>query len=586
MPPTANKPPPSQSAGRPKNARAAVIPVIPLPLVQKQQQQRQQKQQQLELEKKQQEEKEQKEREQKEREEKEKGLKEQEEKKKGQKAKAEKEASKAAPKKDEDSPLSDDNHKSAEVPAIATAPADNAPSLSSTTTPQTAHETTTSVSSPVAKTPQSSTNMPLADLTAAPFIPPTNSQISPPATIDGHTPTVAGQPQPHILSGPASAGLPPNGHAVPDFVFPPHSRSGSAARHRGPPRHAPNPQHPQHPLHNQHHPHTGFHQAHPSGSSITFGAFHDSNNVSPVPTGHGPLPPPPGLMGGPQFISYNVPNMGLGEWQGPPGGPQVGEVNGFAPSSAGFNPSTPGSFHGSHSPDKATDGPSFQHQGGPYSVAGGPNGHLPLRNSDSMSSMVSPPFFPPNGFTNAGPHERHGGRDGIPTRGIDFQFVHHLQHHVQHSFDNPQTSDCHLILHLPHNKATVVPEANSNDQQALSSTIFAGHRSVLSQSYSIGHLLRSDAGTMHNGPFNQPILALHMKIEDPYISIEAAIQALRGLYGHPLADMSTNGPLSPAQAVDKALANLAAGFVFMLDHVESIGAEQAGRFIGWDTIEK
>ncbi|CAK7212244.1 hypothetical protein SBRCBS47491_001394 [Sporothrix bragantina] len=594
MPPTANKPPPSQSAGRPKNARPSVVPVIPLPLVQKQQQQRQQKQQQLELEKKQQEEKEQKEREQKAKEEqeeqeeqgkKDKELKEQQEKEAKEAAKTQqKKASQAAAKKAKDAPAGDNSHKSAEAPAAAPTPADNASSLSSTTTPQTAHETTTSVSSPVAKTPQSSTNTLPADPTAAPFVPPT-------ASVDGHAPARVGQPQHHIPAGPSSAGPPPNGHAVPEFVFPPHSRSGSAARHRGPPRHNVNPQLPQHPLHNQHHPHPGFHQAHPSASSITFGNFHDSNNASPGPTGHGPLPPPPGLMGGgPQFIPYNVPNMGgPGEWQqGPSGAPHVGEVNinGFAPPSAGFNPSTPNSFHGSHSPDNAADGAGFQHQGGPYPVPGGPNGHLPLRNNDSMSSMMSPPFFPPTGFPNAGPHDRHGGRNGIPARGIDFQFVHHLQHHVQHSFDNPQTTDCHLVLHLPHTNSATNPESNMPDQQSVSTTMFAGHRSVLAQSYNIGNLLRSDTGIMHNGPFNQPILALHMKIEDPYISVEAAMQALRSLYGHPLADPTTDRSLSPSEALDKALANLAAGFIFMLDHVESVAADQVERLLGWDTVEK
>ncbi|CAK7224967.1 hypothetical protein SCUCBS95973_005698 [Sporothrix curviconia] len=595
MPPKANKPPPSQPAGRPKNARPTVVPVIPLPLVQKQQLQRQQKQQQLELEKKQQEEKERKEREKKEKEEldkKEKELKaekqQQEKEKKAEEAvKAEKKLSKSVAKKDKNAPAGDSDRTSAEVSAPAPTPADNASSLSSTTTPQTAHETTTSVSSPVAKTPpQSTSNTPSADPTAAPFVPP--------SAIDGHAPALGGQLQPHIPTGPSSAGVPPNGHSgygVPEFVFPPHSRSGSAARHRGPPRHAVNPQLPQHPLHNQHHPHPGFHQPHPSASSITFGTFHDSNSASPVPTGHGPLPPPPGLMGGaPQFISYNVPSMGgPGEWQqqGHPGVLHVGDanVNGFAPSSAGFNPSTPGSFHGSHSPDNAADGTGFQHQGGPYPVPSGPNGHLPLRNSDSMSSMMSPPFFPPpSGFPNSGPHDRHGGgRNGVPTRGIDFQFVHHLQHHIQRSFDNPQTTDCHLVLHLPSS------ESNTLEQQPVSTTMFAGHRSVLAQSYSVGNLLRSDSGIMHNGPFNQPILALHMKIEDPYITIEAAIQALRSLYGHPLADPTTDRSMTPVkanQALDKALANVAAGFIFMLDHVESVAADQAERLLGWDTVEK
>ncbi|ERT00645.1 hypothetical protein HMPREF1624_01872 [Sporothrix schenckii ATCC 58251] len=563
MPRTANKPPP-QTAGRPKNARAAVVPVIPLPIAQKQQLQRQQKQQdqlrlkqqQLDLEKEQQELTKQKEME--------------------NQAPAQ-EATKA-PEEDTSSLNGDDNHKTVEPAAVVSTPVEKASQLASASTPQTVVDASVSLSSPSAsKTPQSSTNTTLADPTVAPFVPTTT-------TADKHAPAsgpvVSGASQPHIPAGPASAGLQPNGPTVPEFVFPPHSRSGSAARHRGPPRHNPQfPPHPQHPFHQQHHQHPGFHQPHPSASSITFGAFHDSNNVSPVPTGHGPLPPPPGLIGGPQFVPYNMPNIGPGEWQGPPGVPPGGDVNGFAPSSAGFNPSTPGSFRGSHSPDNVTDGPAFHHQAGGIPPPGGLNGHLPLRNNDSMSSMMSPPFFPPSGFPNAGPDERQGRRDDAPNRGIDFQFVHHLQQQLQHNFDNPQTSDCHLILHLPKANASSNngAELNGPEQQHGPTTMFAGHRGVLAQSQSIGHLLRSDIGTIHSGPFNRPILALHMKIEDPYISVEAAVQALRSLYGHPLAD---------TQSLDKALSNLTAGFIFMLDHVESVGAEQAGRLIDWTTVEK
>ncbi|KAL1897573.1 hypothetical protein Sste5346_003876 [Sporothrix stenoceras] len=575
MAPPANKPTPSQTAGRPKNARAAIVPVIPLPLVQKQQLQRQQKlqeqerlkQQQLDLEKKQKEEQEKKEQE----------LKKKQEAEKQKENKATQEAAEK-PKKDTGALNGDDNHKNVASPAVVSTTVDKPFQLASTSTPQTVVDASTSVSSPTtAKTPGSSTNTTQADPTAAPFVPPTTTATGRPSQSTG--PIVSGASQPHIAAGPSSAGLPPNGHAAPDFVFPPHSRSGSAARQRGPPRHNPQlPPHSQHPLHPQHHAH-GFHQPHPSASSITFGAFHDSNNVSPVPTGHGPLPPPPGLIAGPQFVPYNMQNMGPGEWQGPASVP-LGDVNGFTPQSAGFNPSTPGSFHGSQSPDNVTDGPAFQHQGGAI-PHGGPNGHLPLRNNDSMS-MMSPPFFQPSGFPNAGPHERHGGRDDVPSHGFDFQFVHHLQQQLQHSFDNPQTSDCHLILHVPKANANPNNGTESNgpeqqQQQQFSTTMFAGHRNILVQSQSIGHLLRSDVGTMHSGPFNQPILALHMKIDDPYITVDAAVQALRSLYGHPLADV---------QSVDKALANLTAGFVLMLDHVESVGAEQASRLIGWDTIEK
>ncbi|CAK7264237.1 hypothetical protein SEPCBS119000_000886 [Sporothrix epigloea] len=445
MPPTAIKQAPSQPAGGHQNARATIVPVIPLPFVRRQQQQRQQRQQQLELDKKQREEKEQKEREQKEKEEQ--MLKQKE---------REQVTEEAIVKEANNTSTGDAVNENAEVPAPAEA-------------------------------------------------------------------------------------------------------SGGS-----------------------------LHQAHPSSSSLSFGTLHDSNNASPGPTGHGSLPPAPDSMVGPQYNPYNMPNMvGPNEWHQAPPGVLHGDLNtnGFVPPSNGFSSSTPGSYHGSHSPDITVDGPAFQHLGGPYPVPGGPNGHLSFRNNDSMS-MVSPPFFHPNGFLDAGLHGGRSGRNGIAAPGIDFRFVHHLQHHMQHSYDNPQTVDCHLILHLPFAKTTSDSGSKTSGQPSEPTTLFAGHRSVLVQSYSIGDILRHDTGVMYNGPFNQPITTLHMRIEDPYISIEAANQALRSLYGHPLTDPSGAGDSTSDQALDKALAILAAGFIFMLDHVESVAVEQAERLLGWDVVEK
>ncbi|CAK7565860.1 MAG: hypothetical protein SEPTF4163_003790 [Sporothrix epigloea] len=568
MPPTANKPAPLQPAGRHHNARPTVVPVIPLPFVRKQQQQRQLKQ--LELEKKQREEKERKEREEMEKEEQQ--LKE----------KKEEPAAEDAWSKEVNNPTTDDGEqKSAEVFAAGPAPSDNASAPSPSASSQTIHETATTISPPLAEMFQYYTISPSVDTSAAPIVPPT--------AVDGRTPDLISQTQPHIPTGSASNGLPQNVHQAPEYTFPIHSRSGSSTRHRGPPRHSVNPQVPQYPLHNQHHPHPSFHQTHPSASSLTYGPLHDSSNGSPGPTGHGSLPLTSATMGGPQFIPYNVQTMvGPNDWhQAPPVAVPVGELNanGFVPPSAGFNSSTPGSFHGSHSPDIAVDGPGFQHQGGPYPAPSGPNGHLPLRSIDS-TSMMSPPFYHLNGFPDTGPHGRRGGRNGIATPEIDFRFVHHLQHHIQHSYDNPQTTDCHLVLHFSQAKTATASESKTPEQQSVSTNIFAGHRSVLAQSYSIGELLRYDAGVMHNGPFNQPIHTLHMKIDDPYISTEAANQALRSLYGHALADPAADGSLNPTQAIDKALANLAAGFIFMLDHVESVAFQQAERLLGWDVVEK
>ncbi|CAK7262491.1 hypothetical protein SEPCBS57363_000080 [Sporothrix epigloea] len=568
MPPTANKPAPLQPAGRHHNARPTIVPVIPLPLVRKQQQQRQLKQQQLELEKKQREEKERKEREEKEREEQQ--LKEKEE---------QLAARDAVSKEVNDTPTGDGERKSAEASAAGPAPSDNNSALSPSAASQTIHETATTIPSSLTEVPQSYTNSPSADTSATPIVPPT--------AVDGRTPDLIGQP--HIPTGSALNGLPQNVHQAPDYTFPIHSRSGSLARHRGPPRHSVNPQVPQYPVQNQHHPHPSFHQTHPSAGSLTYGPLHDSSNGSPGPTSHGSLPLTPATMGGPQFIPYNVQNMvGPNDWhQAPPGALHVGDLNanGFVPPSVGFNSSTPGSFHGSHSPDIAVDGPGFQHQGGPYPVPSAPNGHLPLRNIDS-ASMMSPPFYHLNGFPDTGPHGRRGGRNGINAPGIDFRFVHHLQHYLQHSYDNPQTIDCHLVLHFPHAKTATASESKTPDQQSVPTTIFSGHRSVLVQSYSIGELLRYDTGVMHNGPFNQPIHTLRMKIDDPYMSIEAANQALRSLYGHALADPTADGALAPTQSIDKALANFAAGFIFMLNHVESVAVQQAERLLGWDVVEK
>ncbi|EPE09012.1 hypothetical protein F503_04599 [Ophiostoma piceae UAMH 11346] len=564
MAPTANRPAPSQPASRPKNARAPVVPVIPLPIAQKQQQARQLKQQkQEELEK---------------------------EKKAAEAKKAQEQAELEQKKKLDEkrlklkenvplTPTSNNTTKTVIASPTLKSPSDipSSPPAATDSTPRTAHGTATTVSSPDSKIPPSPHADAPAATVAAPAAPVAAVAASLPETTGRQTPATgpavySGTPS-HNLHAPLLAGLPPNGNVPADFVFPVQSRSASAARHRGPsarhPANAP--------------PH-GFHQTHLSNNSITFG-FQPSNNPSPAPVGHGPLPPPPGLLAGPPYVPFNAPNMGPGDWAGPPGVAPVGDVNGYTPTTAGFNSSNPGSFRGSHSPDHAVDGIAYGHQAGPFPLPG-PNGTIPPRN-DSMPAM-SPHFFHPE-YPGGGPLERHGGPGGAPggspVRVVDFQLIQHLQQQVHHSFDSPQTADTHILLHFPKDPSQASRNARSDPRNNEQSKMFAGHRAVLSQSYTIAQFLRNDPGTMHPGPYNQPVFSYHLKIDDPFLTSEAAMQALRSLYGLPIESLSAAGqPIGGA--MDKALANLAAGFLFMLENVKAVGAEQVSQLISWETVER
>ena len=575
MAPTANRPAPAQPASRSKNARAPVVPVIPLPIAQKQQQARQLKQEkQDELEK-------------------EKKVKEAAEAMEAKEAKEATEAKERAEleqkkKLDEKhrklkeniplTPTANNTSKTDAASPIPKSPSDipSSPPAATESTPRTAHGTATTVSTPDLKIPQSPNVHAPAATVAVPAAAAVATVSSPPDTTGRQTPAtghaVYSDTSTHSLHAALSAGLSTNGNVPADFVFPVQSRSGSAACHCAPPA--------RHPANAP--PHV-FHQTHISNNSITFG-FQPSNNPSPAPVGHGPLPPPPGLLAGPPYVPFNAPNMGPGDWAGPPSVAPISDLNGFTPVTSGFN-SNPGSFRGSHSPDHAVDGVTYGHQAGPFAPPG-LNGTMPSRNN-SMPAM-SPYFFNP-GFPGGGPLERHGGPGGAPggspVRVVDFQLIQHLQQQVHHSFDNPQTADTHILLHFPKEPSQASRNARSDPRNNEQSKMFAGHRAVLSQSYTIAQFLRNDPGTMHPGPYNQPVFSYHLKIDDPFLTSEAAMQALRSLYGLPIESLSAaNQPIGGA--MDKALANLAAGFLFMLENVKAVGAEQVRQLISWETVER
>ncbi len=205
-----------------------------------------------------------------------------------------------------------------------------------------------------------------------------------------------------------------------------------------------------------------------------------------------------------------------------------------------------------------------------------------------IPAMMPGPLFPPLGFPSPQHHERHAGRDLLSNMPMDVQFVHHLEQHLQHSLDDPHSSDCHLFLHFP--KQPVPPPTSAAAdlgvlQQLPQSTTFAGHRSILSQSYSVSRFLHGDSGTILSGPFNRPVLVLHLTIADPYMTADAAVKALRSLYGLVMEGAAGSANGSKSQAMDRALADLTAGFIFMLGHVEAMAVDQAARLLDWETVE-
>ncbi|EFX02258.1 hypothetical protein CMQ_2307 [Grosmannia clavigera kw1407] len=339
------------------------------------------------------------------------------------------------------------------------------------------------------------------------------------------------------------------------------------------------------------------HQASLNNGSIYFGTSHGSEDTLPPPPHDAHIGvPPPGMIGlhPSVYMPYNIPSPGMGGWHGPSRMAPSSDVNGYT-STASFNTSTPRSFHGSQSPDNVniTSGTHGSHvsNNGPF-----PPPDLPLHN-DTRPTILSPPpsSLHSNGFPGIGLAKG----DIYPTEGahhLGLEFVHFLEQQLHQSFHDARSADCYLMLHFP-SKVDIKGGLNRSTGRDASSKsgalmggpplLFMGHRAALTQSHTISQMLHSGNGvTVQTGSFGYPVLVLHVTLGDPYITADASFQALRSLYGLANNDVNVTTAHSRVQAMDMAISNLVAGFLFMLNNVEMVGVEQACQLLGWDTIER
>lgn len=293
------------------------------------------------------------------------------------------------------------------------------------------------------------------------------------------------------------------------------------------------------------------------------------------------------------YMPYNPPGPGKGDWPGPPRAALSGDVNGYT-STASLNPSTPGSFQGSQSPDTVNGVSGAHGSHAPNTVLFPLPGLTP--HNGNHPALLSPPPPPPSvyGFPDLG-HVKGDIHPREDVHRLGFEFVHFLKQRLHQSFHDTRSADCYIFLHFPRGKleakggldrlADATPESSTlaNGPPPL----FMGHRAVLTQSYTISQILHSSSGaTLQMGSFGYPVLVLHINLDDPYISADASMQALRSLYGFPINDISTTAAQSRIHAMDMAISNIAAGFLFMLNDVEVVGVELSCQLLGWDTIER
>lgn len=343
------------------------------------------------------------------------------------------------------------------------------------------------------------------------------------------------------------------------------------------------PRGPRPPMPNGHghgHPH---HQAHPSNSSIHFGGFQESQSSSPAPPHSGGIAPPPG-MPFPAGRQHFMPGPGANGFPPMmPYGPDMMPVTTFdnygRPSMAyapqdqyppyrnNYGPSTPHSFHESHSSMEEYN----QQFGGRMPMRnGGPVAEEMQMQANGANRMYGPPDFgrmmPNHG---APPHMM------PPTDTAD-----ELAAYTQQQFGNLDLSDCSLELRYLDDRAAPVR--------------IPGHRFILNRSPELAALLRKQ--TLPPSPPDRSQQTLLIETSSRWIRSDSFYMAAQRLYGMALLQypgprhQQDSGDLADAgsnvEQLDFALSYAAAGQLLGWVPVTRRGCEVATQLIDWQTIER
>ena len=377
----------------------------------------------------------------------------------------------------------------------------------------------------------------------------------------------------------------------------------------------------------QHHTFDGQHQmhhAHPSTGSVMFGGYEESNNSSPVPPASlGNIPPysypltsqagrhGPQLSNGShaQHMSSGYSPMGapIGHLQrqdnlmnqSPSGDTfarrqmiSFGPTDGYSPSAtpsgfenqrlAVYDPATSHSFHGSQSsaPNEQENGPAFYGQYPTAVISNGSNGHI-----EEVRLLQQPRLKPRSGshvLTPVNTGANFSGHPMGPPATVDH--LDGLVNYVQAQFADSELADYTLELRYSDDRAEPVR--------------IPGHGLIFGRSPTLKSLMKTQ-GQVNNGDVLTG-KSLLIESDDRFLRSDGFWMALQRLYGGPLLDIGTPAmqhlprtsqqsypmPGTAADRCDLGLGYAAAGHILQIPPVINRGAEIAGHFVNWDTIEK
>lgn len=255
------------------------------------------------------------------------------------------------------------------------------------------------------------------------------------------------------------------------------------------------------------------------------------------------------------FDNYGRPNMGYG-----PVDPYTPRNN----KSNNFGPSTPHSFHDSHSSAAEDNAMYNQYPRGPVRNGGpGPD------ESNNLNRMYGPPdprMLPNHGLP---PHMM------PPSDPAD-----DLVGYSQQQFGNPESADCTLELRYLDDRACPVR--------------IPGHRFMLNRSAELSNLLRQQ--TLPPSPPDRSHQTLLIETSSKWIRSDAFYMAAQRLYGMPLLhhpgprNHMDSGNFSDAgsamEQLDFALSYAASGHLLGWVPVIRRGCEVATQLISWQTVER
>ena len=366
------------------------------------------------------------------------------------------------------------------------------------------------------------------------------------------------------------------------------------------------------------------HHAHPSAGSVMFGGYEGSNNSSPAPppsagnvppytfqqpsqagrhgphlsngshiqhmsNGYSPLGPPPGYY--PR--QDNFINQGPGG-DNFPRRPVIsfGPPDGYSPSAtpAGFenqhlttfDPTTPHSLHGSQSsaPNEQENGPASYNQYPTAVISNGSNGHI-----EEVRLFQQPkpkPRSSSQALTSVNANANFSGHPMGPPPMVDH--LDGLVNYIQAQFADSELADYTLELRYSDDRAEPVR--------------IPGHGLIFGRSPTLKSLMKAEA-QVNNGDVLTG-RSLLIESDDRFLRSDGFWMALQRLYGGPLLDMGAAAmqhlprtsqqsypmPGTAADRCDLGLGYAAAGHILQIPPVVTRGAEIAGHFVDWDTIER